>query len=244
MNSNHETSRPAELSLRAAAIVAGLGLLAMAVLAAFANFSVIQNLVVVGDANATAVNILGSAGSFRMGITFFLITAILDVLVAWALYVLLKPAHKSLSLLAAGFRVVYATIFAAALTNLFNALRLFTGADSLKALPTDQLYAQGMGSLDAFKSGWNIGLVFFGLHLLLLGYLVFQSSYAPKWLGIVLGILLAFAGLGYLADSFGTFLNPNYNISIAQFAFVGEVLLIFWLLWKGIKGFGKKPEQE
>jgi hypothetical protein len=81
-----------------------------------------------------------------------------------------------------------------------------------------------------------------GLHLLLLGYLVFKSGYAPKWLGIVLGILLAFAGLGYLADSFGTFLNPNYNISIAQFAFIGEVLLIFWLLWKGIKGFGEKPE--
>jgi len=242
MNSNHETSRPAELSLRAAAIVAGLGLLVMAVLAAFANFSVIQNLVVAGDANATAVKIGGSAGSFRMGITFFLITAILDVLVAWALYVLLKPAHKSLSLLAAWFRVVYAAIFAAALTNLFNALRLFTGADFLKALPTDQLYAQGMGSLDAFKSGWNIGLVFFGLHLLLLGYLVFKAGYAPKWLGIVLGILLAFAGLGYLADSFGTFLNPNYNISIAQFAFIGEVLLIFWLLWKGLKGFGEKPE--
>jgi hypothetical protein len=244
MNTDKDTSRSTELSLRTAAIVAGLGLLVMAILAAFANFSVIQNLVVAGDAKTTAANIVASAGSFRMGITFFLITAILDVVVAWALYILLKPVNKSLSVLAAWFRIVYAAIFTVVLTNLFNVLLLLNGSDYLKVFEPDQLYAQAMLSLGAFRAGWDIGIVIFGLHLLVLGYLVIKSGYAPKWLGFLFGILLIIAGLGYMVDSFGKFLLPNYNASIAQFTFIGEVVLIFWLLWKGIKGFGEKLQQK
>jgi hypothetical protein len=48
------------------------------------------------------------------------------------------------------------------------------------------------------------------------------------------------AGLGYTADGVGIILSPNYTFSLAMFAFIGEVLLIFWLLWKGIKGFDKE----
>jgi hypothetical protein len=239
MNTDKDTSRPADLSLRASAVVAGLGLLAMAILAGFANFSVFQNLIVPEDATSTAENIMASSGPFRMGIFFFLVVAILDVVVAWALYILFKPVNKSLSLLAAWFRIVYAAIFAVALINLFTALQFFTGTNYLKAFEVNQLYAQGMVSLSAFRSGWDIGLVIFGLHLLVLGYLVFKSGFASKWFGILLSILLVIAGVGYLADSIGKFLLPNYNTSIAQFTFIGEVLLIFWLLWKGIKGFDK-----
>src|SRR6266508_1539311 len=131
MNTNKDISRSTDISLRTAAIVAGLGLLAMAILAGFTNFSVFQSLVVSGDAKTTAENIIASSGSFRMGIFFFLVVAILDVVVAWALYILLKSVSKSLSLLAAWFRIVYAAIFAVALINLFTALQLFTGADYL-----------------------------------------------------------------------------------------------------------------
>lgn len=236
MNTDKAISPSTNISLRTAAMVAGLGLLVMAILAGFANFSVFQSLVVSGDAKTTAENILASAGSFRVGIFFFLIVAILDVVVAWALYILLKPVNSNLSLLAAWFRIVYAAIFAIALTNLFNVLQLLTGADYLKVFEADQLYAQGMLSLSAFQSGWAIGLVIFGLHLLVVGYLAFKSGYIPPWLGV----LLVIAGAGYIVDSIGKFLVPNYNLTIAAFTFVGEVLLIFWLLWKGLKGFGQE----
>jgi hypothetical protein len=240
MNTTNGAPQSNELSLRTAAVVAGLALLVMAVLAAFANFSVIQNLVVAGDAKATAENIIASAGSFRMGIVFFLIVAILDMVVAWALYILLKPANKSVSLLAAWFRVSYAAIFTVALVNLLNVLQVLSRADFLKGFDVNQLYAQVMLSLGAFQSGWDLGLVIFGLHLLLIGYLVFRSGYAPKWMGIVLSLMLAIGGLGYMADSLGKFLLPSYNGTNAQFTFIGEVVLIFWLLWKGIRGFDKK----
>lgn len=238
MNSDNKTARFADISLRKAAIVAGIGLLIMAILAPFANFFVLQSLIVPGDAEATANNIIASERLFRISICSFLIVAILDVVVAWALYVLLKPVNKSLSLLSAWFRLVYAAIFGIALVNLFNVLQLLSGAKYLTVFEPDQLHAQVMLFINAFNNGWDIGLVIFGLHLFVLGYLVFKSGYFPR----ILGILVIVASLGYLIDSFGKFLLPNYNITIAMFTFIGEVLLIFWLLWRGIKGFDKKLE--
>jgi hypothetical protein len=158
------------------------------------------------------------------------------VIVAWALHVLLEPVNKSLSLLAAWFRVVYAAVFAIALMPLLTVLQLLSGAESLKGLETNPLHAQVMLSLSAFKSGWDLGLVIFGFHLLVLGYLIFKSSVIPKWLGALVSI----AGIGYLLDSFGKILIPDYNITVAMFTFVGEFLLIFWLLYKSIKGFEEK----
>jgi hypothetical protein len=43
------------------------------------------------------------------------------------------------------------------------------------------------------------------------------------------------ASLGYLIDSFGGVISVGYNANVAQFTFVGEVLLMGWLLWKGVR---------
>jgi hypothetical protein len=238
MNTNQSTSRFIELSQRRAAIVAGLGLLLMAILSPFAFLNVYQNVFVSGDATATADNIIASGSLFNVGISIFLVVAILDIVVAWALYVLFKPVNKSYSLLAAWLRLAYAPIFALALTNLFSASQLLSGADYLEAIEADQLNAQAILSITAFKNGWDIGLVIFGLHLLVLGYLAFKSGFIPRWLSV----LIVVAGLGYIVDSFGKFLVPIYNLSLAKFTFVGEALLIFWLLWIGIKGFEKESK--
>jgi hypothetical protein len=236
MNSDLNTSRFADISIRKSALVAGFGLLLMAILAPIANFGVFETLIVPGDATATADNIMASPGLFRTGIFVFLIVAILDVVVAWALYILLKPVNKSLSLLAAWLRVVYAAIFVSALSQPLIVLQLLNGSEYLKAFETNQLHVQVLLSLNAFIDEWNMGLVIFGLHLLVLGYLAFKSGYIPK----ILGILVIIAGLGYLIDNLGKLLSPNYNVTIAMFTFIGEVLLIFWLLWKGIKGVDKE----
>ena len=71
--------------------------------------------------------------------------------------------------------------------------------------------------------------------MLALGYLTFKSGFIPRWLSI----LLVVASLGYMTDSFGRFLSPNYTISISTYTFVGEALLILWLFWRAIKGFNK-----
>jgi hypothetical protein len=237
-NSINKTARIADISLRQAAIVAGLGLLLMMVPAIFMNFFVLESLIVPGDAATTANNFMANEFQFRIGICSFVIVIILDVLVAWGLYVFLKPVKKSLSLLAAWFRLLYSAVFGFALLNLFTVLRLISDADFLTVFETDQLYAQVMLSLNAFNDGWAIGYVcFFGLHLIVLGYLVYKSGYIPR----VLGVLLIIGGFGYLIDSFALLLLPNYNAYKGIFSLLilptlpGELFLALWLLIKGVK---------
>jgi 1,4-dihydroxy-2-naphthoate octaprenyltransferase len=83
--------------------------------------------------------------------------------------------------------------------------------------------------VSAFNNIWNSGLMLFGLHLLLLGYLAYKSGYVPKWLGI----LIAVAGFGYSFDSVASVLSLGLTTKIASVTFVGEVALILWLLIKG-----------
>ena len=230
--SNSPTPSPAQ-TLRSAAILAGMGLLIMAILAPIAEFGVFQKLIATGDAKTTTDNISSSAALFRLATCGFLIVAMLDVLVAWALYILLKPADAALSLLAACFRLVFSGMFAIALTDLFSVSQLLSGSQRFKMLPAQQLEAQVMLHLDTFRQGWDIALAFFGLHLAVLGYVTFKSGYVPKFLGLMLIV----AGMGYLTDSFGKLLLPSYSVAITEVTFIGEVLLMFWLLWKGIKGF-------
>ncbi|WP_440954410.1 DUF4386 domain-containing protein [Methanosarcina sp. Mfa9] len=224
-------SRSADISQRKAAIVAGVGLLIMTIFAIFTEYFVRPSLIVPGDATETATNVMADELLFRTGICSYLIILILDVVVAWALYFLLKPVNKSLSLLMAWFRLVYTAIFGMALLNLVIVLLLLSGADYLAVFETDQLHAQVMLSLNAFSDGWAIGLLFFGLHLALLGYLVFKSDHIPG----ILGVLLIVAGLSYLIDYFALFLFPDFDAAISQVAGWGELLFMFWLLLKGAK---------
>lgn len=219
-----------DVSPRRAAIVAGLGLLLMAVVGVL-GFSAFDALVVDGDAAETARNIVEHELRFRLAICSVVIVALLDVVVAWALYVLLRPVNASLALLSAWLRAVYAAVFLAASVNLLAALRLLTDASSLQALGTERLDAQVMAAVEAFNDGWDIGLAIFGVHLILLGYLVVKSNYIPR----VLGLLVMIASIGYLVDSFGGFLSKSYDGNVAIFTFGGEVLLMGWLLWRGTR---------
>ena len=216
------------ISARTTALIAGFGLLAMTIAAIFANFSVFESLVVHGDAITTTNNILASKDKFLLGISSFLIVIILDVVVAWALYVFLKHVNRNLSLLAAWLRIIYAAIFAFALLSLVNVFQILNGANPII---NSELSTQVMLSINSFSRTWDFGFIFFGFHLVLLGCLVFKSGYIHK----LFGVMLVIAGLGYLVDSFGKFVLPNYNIQIAMFTFIGELLFMIWLLFRGGK---------
>ena len=213
-------------------MTAGIGLLVMAVLAPLAHFGVLQDLIVTDDTASTVSNITASEGLFRLAIAALLIVAFLDILVAWALYVLLKPVHETLALLVGWLRLAAPAVFAMALANLLSVAQLVGGAVG-PALPSDQLGAQVMASIASFDNGWDMSLAIFGLHLLGLGYLLFKSVDFPMFLGA----LVAVAGGGYLADSFTRILIPDFEFTFSLFTFVGEALLIVWLLWRAVRGF-------
>jgi hypothetical protein len=112
-------------SLKKISKFAGFGYLIIFITGIFANFFVLESLIVSGDAATTANNIIGNDFLFRIGIFSFIIMVVFDVVLAWALYVLLKPVNKNLSLLSGWLRLVNSTIFGIALYNLFNVLQIF-----------------------------------------------------------------------------------------------------------------------
>jgi hypothetical protein len=215
---------PGDTSRRRAAFVAATGLLAMAILAPFAQFGVLATLIVPADPAATTSNIAASIGLFVAAIAAFMVVAILDVAVAWGMYVLLRPVSRRAALVVAGLRVVYAAGFAYALLHLVDVAQLLAGAPAA-ALQAGQLQAQVASSVSAFRGGWDLALTVFGLHLLGLGSLLYRSADFPR----LLGILVAVAGAGYLVDSLGRTLVPGYTLTVSTFTFIGEALLIVWL---------------
>jgi len=210
---------------RGASLTAGVALLVMTLLAVFANFVVLEGLVTPGDAEQTARDIDGSAGLFRWGIAAFIVVVALDVVVAVALFAVFAPVNRSVSRLAAAFRIGYAVVFAVAISRLVGVLGVSGDADSTLA------------GTDAFSTIWQAGLVLFGIHLLLIGYLVLRSGFVSK----IIGIAVTIAGFGYLADAAGTLLIPGYSISIAAVAGMGEVVLMIWLLINGRRASVSTP---
>jgi hypothetical protein len=204
-------------SLRTASLTAGLALALMTVLAPFGVFGAVGALVAPGDAVGTAQNIVESQSLFRWGIASLILVVILDIVIAIALLILFEPVSRSISIMAAAFRLTYAAVYLVAIIQLVVALRLLGDP------------AEAMRAIDAYDTIWNVGLILFGAHLLLIGYLAYRSGYMAK----VFGILLVVAGLGYAIDGFGFVLVPGYALDIGRFTFVGEVALIFWLLIKG-----------
>ncbi len=77
--------------------------------------------------------------------------------------------------------------------------------------------------------GLNIALVFHGFYCMLIGYLIFKSTFLPR----VLGVLMAFAGLAwltFLSNSLVNYLSP-YNLASGL---LGDVSVFLWLLVMGV----------
>jgi hypothetical protein len=205
-------------SPRRASLVAGIALALMAVLAGVAKFAVLDPLITPGDAARTANDILASEGLFRSAIAALILTATLDIVVTIALLALFTPVNRSVATMAAAFRLAFAAVFLVAISQLVSVLAVLGDAD------------QALRAVDAFDTIWLVGLILFGVHLLLIGYLAYRSGFVPR----IIGVLLVVAGLGYVVDGFGTVLFAHFS-TIGQFTFVGEVALIFWLLIKGVR---------
>ncbi len=216
----------AQWPIRSASLTAGIALLLMSVVAIFGNVMVIDGLITEGDASRTAADIMGSQGLFRLGIASLVIVVALDVVVAWALFRVFSPVNRSLSMLAAAFRLVYSAVLMVAIGQLLGVIRLLSDDGNVALLGTDQLNAEAMMGITAFNDIWYVGQFLFGLHLLLIGYLAYRAGYVPK----VLGVLLAISGLGYATDSFGAVLSQGSWTDISSFTFIGEFLLALWLV--------------
>jgi hypothetical protein len=219
---------PQQTSIKTAALVAGFGLLLMVLTAPVAELYVFPKLIVPGDPAQTVHHLQAERGFFVLGILGYLVTFIADIVVAWALYIFFKPANQSLSLLTALFRLVYTVIALIAIANLTTIYKIINTSTYTSFLSVDQANNQVMLNYYSFKSIWYFGILFFGIHLGLLGYLSLESKYVPN----VFGILLIISSLGYLATTLQPYLMPEKRIDFAKYTFYGELFFMFWLLIK------------
>ena len=190
--------------------------------------------IVSGDAATTASNIIASAYMFRLGFAAELIMLCCDIALAVILYVLLKPVNRNLALLAAFFRLALAAVSGLNLLNHFGVLLFLSDADYLLVFQPEQLQALALLTLKMHTWGYHISLVFFGFHMLLLGYLIFKSTYLPR----LIGILIVVASACYLTNSFSNILFPVFAGGLFPFillpCLIAELTLTLWLLIKGV----------
>ncbi len=221
-------------SIQRNARFAGFLYLLIAICGGFSFFYMRNTIIVPGDAAATVSNLMASEWLFRLGIVADAVVFLGEIVLIAILYALLKPVSKTLSLAAAYARLAMVVMQGMNLLNYFFVLLLVSGAGYLAVFEAEQLNALVLLFLNAYEYVALIWGTFFGLHTLLLGYLVYKSGFFPK----VLGVLVLLASLGYLIDSFGNFVLPQYDelysSTVVLLAVVGELALTFWLLIKGV----------
>lgn len=228
------TVGPIDQAQRTAARVIGFFYLFGNLTANFAEFFVRGNLIVWDSAAQTAHNIVTSDRLFRLSIASDLACFAGDVAMAAAFYVLLRPVNRGVALVGSFFRLADAAILGVITLNSFIVLRLLSGVDYLRVFQPDQLQALARLFLGVQAAGYTIGLVFFGIGSVCIGYLLFKSSYIPRPLA-VLGVA---APLLLLAGCFATIVFPNVGNVLVPSVFmpmlVFEVVTGFWLLIKGL----------
>ncbi|AIQ77125.1 MULTISPECIES: DUF4386 domain-containing protein [Paenibacillus] len=226
---------------RKSALTAGISLIIMTLASFFSYGFVHGTLVVQGDASATFINIVSSNNLFKGEILGWIIIMIADILVAWAFYVFLEPVNQNLSLLGAWLRLTYSAILAISILTLIFVLLLTGNTNGFSTLTIEQTQAFMMLFLDAFQFIWSMGLVVFGGHLLIVGYVALKSDVIPK----VISILLLLASIGYIIIHLSKMFLPQYEAVITTLNFiftipmiVGELGFGIWLLLRG----GKIPK--
>jgi len=223
------TERMKEMSPRTKARITGVFYLLTILSGIFARGFVSGKLVVDGDAAATATNILAHRGLFQLGFAVYLIEMACQIAMTALFYELLKPAGRSVSLLAAFLGLAGCVIKTFSRVFFFAPLFVLGGAHYLSVFSAEQLQALALLFLKVNDKGAEIALVFFGIYALLTGYLVIKSTFLPSFLGW-LGI---FGGLGWL-----NFLYPPlaYRLLpyILMLGLIGSAAKILWLLVFGV----------
>jgi hypothetical protein len=223
-------------SQRKAAKVSGFTSLFTLPFVVFANFAIHDRLIVAGNVAETAQNIIAHERLFRISIACDLIYCAGVLVLLTALYVILEPVNRSLALLAAFWRVVYALMWVRMTLNLFDALRLLSGADYLRVFEAERLQTLARLYLSARFDQYYVGLLFWGLASTVCSYLWFKSGYIPRALAAS-GVISS----GWCAACTLVFIIfPNFAKVVNLWWFdspigIFEIATSFWLLFKGIR---------
>jgi hypothetical protein len=222
------TKRIAEASPRSRARIFGVVYL-LYFATAILGVVILSGLIVSGDAAATATKIMGNQPIYQLGVAIGLISLMLYVAITVFFYQFLKPVNRTIALLATLLSVVGCAIQALGTICQLAPLVVLSGSPYLSAFTTNQLHALAQMFLDLNTQAGYVSIVFFGVFDFAIGYLIFRSTFLPRFLGV----LMMAAGVGWL-----TFLSPPFADHLKPFVeilgFVAELVLLLWLLIFGV----------
>jgi hypothetical protein len=230
------TKHVVDTSQRKAVKVAGLMFLFSLIVPLLNWTFVLSKFNIAGDPIATAKNIMANELLFRFGITIELIMSVGLIVLALALYIILKPVNKNLALLALFLKLVEATIMAVTVLVHFIALQVLNGEAHLTVFTPEQLQFPIGLIFNSHTAITSIPMVFLGLDMMVFSYLFFKSKYIPRVLsgfGILSFALIFIHALMYI-------LAPEYAMMpITQIIFwppsgLFEIIIGIWLLSKGL----------
>ena len=231
LNDDRRLAQTRAASVQRYARIAGVLFLLSLVAGGFGEAYVPLKLIVSADASATARNIHAFNSLFRWGFAIYLIEGVCDIALSLIFYVLLRPVHRNLALLAAFFGLVSTAVFAVAALFYFAPSFILGGADYLKSFSPDQLNTLALLSFKFYGYGGMLFTAFYGIACIIRGYLIFRSEYFPK----ALGVLLTLAGLGFVAKNLTLVVAPAYASDVLLLPmFLAGVSLTVWFLVKGV----------
>jgi hypothetical protein len=223
-----------ERSPAAYARLAGLLYLVIIVVCVASEAFVRESLVVAADATSTANNTAAAETLWRLSVAGQVGYLALALVVALVLYTLLRRVSRPVAQLAVMFNVVAIAIEATVRLLLIAPLVLTGPGKALAAIPLEQRHALAYFFLRLHDYGFGVSLVFFGGVCLTWGWLIRKSGFMP----VAIGWLMQLAGACYLVNSFAVLLSPALARllfpAILLPAFIGEVALCLWLLFRGL----------
>ena len=223
-------------SLGTTARLAGLLWLLGAATAGFSLVYVRPQVIVSGDAAATAANIVALEPLFRAGIACMIFSQIALLFFGLAIFRIFQCVNRTLAMVCFMSLVVGGGIGIVNQLNNLGAVTLVTNADYIKAFPPDQLNALAMTFLRMNNYGIGLMEIFTAIFLFCFGLLTLKSKYMPG----VIGILLIVGSFGFPINTFTKILIPQlYPVAFTQLAMLGGALggavPMLWLLIMGVK---------
>ena len=155
------------IPIRQAALGAGLAFIISVVIAVIVYDILLANFVPPGDAAVLDSDINTNPSRLGLAAAGYLFVLFLDCIIAFGLFVVIRPAAARLAAATFYLRILYAVLVGAGVV----------------ALTFQLIDAYSYTAIKKF------GYVFFVLHLLVLGFAILKTSYLPNLVGI--GLLLA-----------------------------------------------------
>ncbi|MEM1146257.1 MAG: DUF4386 domain-containing protein [Pseudomonadota bacterium] len=220
------------LSFKAAALIAGFGLLLMTVCAPPAFFIFLPQGVVPDDAAATLDLLRGEGGRpYLIGAFLLFATYCLDLVVTWGLFWLFRPTQAALAQFVAWSRLIYTALAFAGLMFTFQAYDLAVSENLVAAIGIEALQVEVMVKAASGSSMTGLALFFFGFHLLIVSAALWCDTRTPTWLSLFVGL----AGLSYIAQHALDYLSPGTQVEWLFLLALGELVFMFWLLVTGFR---------